>query len=393
LKIAYVVQRYGPAIWGGAEAHCRDYAERLAARGLEVEVFTTCATDYRTWANELPEGESVEAGVVVRRFPVARERSADFDDLCDRVLSDPAAATADLQLHWMEQQGPDSPRLIDALREEHGRFDLVVFVTYLYFTTYFGLPVAHERSVLHPTAHDEAPIRLSIFDDMFRLPRAFVFLTPEERRFVHRRFELGDVPQLVSGVGVEVPEMVDGERGRKRLGAAGRYVLYLGRIDRSKGIDHMCAFYDAYRRRTGTDVELVLVGDPVAAVPDTDGIRVVGPVDDHEKWDALAGAEALIQPSFHESFAINLLEAWSVGTPAIVNGATDVMTGHCRRSGGGVWYQSYAEFEACMDRLLGDPPLAGALGRRGAAYVKTRYAWDRLIDRYVDFLAVVRASI
>ena len=39
----------------GAELHARYVAEHLA-RHAEVEVLTTCAQDYVTWANELPPG-------------------------------------------------------------------------------------------------------------------------------------------------------------------------------------------------------------------------------------------------------------------------------------------------------------------------------------------------
>ena len=53
MKIAIVVQRYGADINGGAELHARYVAEHLA-RHAEVEVLTTCAQDYVTWANVFP---------------------------------------------------------------------------------------------------------------------------------------------------------------------------------------------------------------------------------------------------------------------------------------------------------------------------------------------------
>ena len=55
MKLAVVVQRYGAEINGGAELHARYIAEHLA-RHHDVEVLTTCARDYVTWANELPSG-------------------------------------------------------------------------------------------------------------------------------------------------------------------------------------------------------------------------------------------------------------------------------------------------------------------------------------------------
>ena len=55
MKVAVVVQRYGININGGAELHARYVAEHLA-KHIDVEVLTTCATDYVTWRNELPSG-------------------------------------------------------------------------------------------------------------------------------------------------------------------------------------------------------------------------------------------------------------------------------------------------------------------------------------------------
>ncbi len=70
MKIAFIIQRYGETIAGGAEMLCRRVAERLA-REHEVEVLTTCAVDYVTWANQLEPGTETVNGIPVRRFPVA----------------------------------------------------------------------------------------------------------------------------------------------------------------------------------------------------------------------------------------------------------------------------------------------------------------------------------
>lgn len=386
------MQRYGLDVRGGAETHCRSFASRLANRGCDVEVFTTCATDYRTWRNVFPPGESEDSGVVVHRFPVIDERADDFDAICARVFADPRGVPREVQEDWMRKQGPQVPDLIDAIREDAGRFDLVVFVTYLYWTTYRGLPAARDRAVLHPTAHDEPPIYLSMFDDVFRMPRALVFLSAEERGFVRERFGIPQVPELVSGVGVQPSARADGDRGRELLGSE-RYALCLGRVDANKGIEHICSFFDAYRERRNDPIELVFVGDPVAELGERRGIRVVGTLNEQDKWDALAGAEVLIHPSFFESFALSLLEAWCLARPAVVNGFCDVTKSHCVRSGGGVWYRSYAEFESCMDRVLTDDALRYELGQHGKHYVETSYGWQRVLDRYSSFLERVRETI
>lgn len=58
---------------------------------------------------------------------------------------------------------------------------MMLLFTYLYYTTYFGLKVAPEKSILIPTAHDEPPIYYSIFNDTFNLPKIILYLTTTER--------------------------------------------------------------------------------------------------------------------------------------------------------------------------------------------------------------------
>ena len=49
MKILIVVQRYGAEVVGGSESHARVVAQRLAKLN-EVEVATTTALDYWSWA-------------------------------------------------------------------------------------------------------------------------------------------------------------------------------------------------------------------------------------------------------------------------------------------------------------------------------------------------------
>jgi hypothetical protein len=75
-RIAFVIERYGLDVVGGAEHYCREVAERLAQL-YPVEVLTTCALHYDRWANHYPAGREELNGVGVERFPVAVERAPD----------------------------------------------------------------------------------------------------------------------------------------------------------------------------------------------------------------------------------------------------------------------------------------------------------------------------
>ena len=85
---------------------------------------------------------------------------------------------------------------------------------------------------------------------------------------------------------------------------------------------------------------------------------------------------------------------WRAGTRRRSSGsATYAACGptreHCERSGGGLWFGSYPEFETVLDRLLADEDLRAELGRRGRQYVDRHFQWPVLIGRYGEFLTGV----
>ena len=131
-KIAMVCQRYGLEVNGGAELLCRLFAEKLNDR-YAVEVLTTCAVDYMTWANEYPAGESVVNGVTVTRFAVKKERNIKrFNKLSEEIFSDPNH-TAEQERRWIDEQGPYCPELAAYIEQHHAEYHSVLFMTYLYY--------------------------------------------------------------------------------------------------------------------------------------------------------------------------------------------------------------------------------------------------------------------
>ncbi len=99
----------------------------------------------------------------------------------------------------------------------------------------------------------------------------------------------------------------------------------------------------------------------------------------------------MVNPSAYESFSLVLLEAWTLGVPVLVNAACAATMEHCRRSGGGLWFDSYRSFEVAVDRLADDPELRSRLGDNGRVYTARYYRWPSIIRRYVGFLQQVMA--
>ncbi len=389
-RVAFVVPRYGAEIGGGAEEECRRLAELLAA-DLDVTVLTSCALDYRTWADHYPAGEEQVGGVRVLRFPVSAPRDlAAFD-----ALSGPAYAQPDdleLGRRWMRAQGPDVPGIAEHLRSEGDAYDAVCVLPYLYATAPPAIAIAGDRAVVGPRAHDEPPLRLRVFDEVFARPGVLVFNTPEERAVVERRFGVDDRPRFTIPLTVDQPPVSDPARFRARFGIGGPYLLALGRIEPAKGSDVVLARFAELRRRR-PDLRLVLVGRPHMALPaDLDGVIVTGYVDEQTKHDALAGAAVVLLPSAYESLSIVALEAWSHARPTLANATSGVLVGQSRRSGGGLWYADRYEFHAALALLLDNPPLAAVLGAQGQRYVAGTGGWEAVRRSWLEALLSVRRS-
>src|SRR5919197_2273297 len=244
MRILIVVQRYGEEVVGGSEGHARSAAVQLSLRH-EIEIATTTATDYWTWANHFPPGDTEVDGLTVHRFEITAGRSADFKELEKRILTE--KHTLEEEQQWLAAQGPHSPALLDFLHEPGRDYDTVLFYTYIYEPTAAGLPIVPERAALVSTAHDEGPLGLAPYRALFQLPRAFGFLTPEERDLVHARFGNEHIPHEILGIGMSPPPQTD--LGANVVSGASPLVLYLGQVSEGKGVDDLIALWDAYRAK------------------------------------------------------------------------------------------------------------------------------------------------
>jgi len=411
MRIAAIVQRYGVDVVGGAERLCRGVAEGLAAGGHEVEVLTSCARSYQSWANAFPEGVSELAGVRVRRFRAERERDmAAFNAASERLFGSPRGERDEEA--WVRAQGPFVPALLDHLQRAAADFDRLLFFTYLYYPTVHGIRVAPDRSVLVPAAHDEAPIYLPIYEPVFALPAGMIFNSEAEAGFVRSRFSRLPAATTVIGVGIDHLEELGSApvsepgAGDARLAAAAApasssaaaapeaasppALLYAGRIEAGKGVDTLIEQLRRFRAETGTPVSLWLMGEVAMELPAEDWIEVLGFVPEAEKVRRLRAATVLMAPSPLESFGIVLLEAMAAGTPVLANAASAAAVEHCRKAGGGLYYRDDAELRAALELLLADARLRAALARKGASYVRENYSWPRIVGRYANFLRALR---
>src|SRR5262249_54528112 len=248
VRLAFVVQRYGAEVAGGAETLCRRTAHALSATGFEVTVYTTTARDYLTWAPHYAAGETRDGAVTVRRFTVRPPDPARSAALVRALALRPGDAAREAA--WARAQGPVAPGLLTALAR-HRADEVVVCWTYLYATTQLALPVAREGAVLVPLAHDEPTLRLDLSRGVTRIAAGLAFMTPEELDLVDDLHGVGDRPSAVVGVGVDPGREGDPARAHAACRLPARFACYVGRVDAAKGVDALVRAHAAYRAAGG----------------------------------------------------------------------------------------------------------------------------------------------
>lgn len=382
-KIAFVVQRYGIEVNGGAELLCRQLAEKMCAF-YDITVLTTKAIDYATWKNEYTSDVDNVNGIHVIRFETDHERvRSEFDNINGRFLTH--GLPKEDEQKWIDLQGPYVPKLINYIANHKNDYELFIFFTYLYYPTVMGVPLVKDKSIVFPFAHNEPFLQMRIFDNVFRLPAAFCFQTDEERELIRHKYRNYDIPFTYGGAGVDVPSAVSGEKFCNKF-HLNHYIIYVGRIDAGKNCPQMFEYFIKYKEKYPSDLKLILLGKTIIDIPKCSDIIPLGFVSDEDKFNGIAGSDFLILPSKFESLSIVVLEAMSLKKPVLVNGQCPVLRGHCIKSQGGLYYSDYETFETKMLQLEYNANYRKKLGERGYLYVQKNYNWDIICQKFCKLI-------
>lgn len=404
MKLAIVTPWFGRELKGGAEQQAWQIAARLATRGHEIEVLTTCCRSHQDdWStNRLPAGMSTEPeGFSTRRFPVVPRDRAAFDRVCGHLLSLPPEA---LRVGIPPVESEDgaifadelikSPELLLFLSDYHWDYDWVLFLPYLYGPVLHGLSIVGQRAAFQPCLHDEAYAYLPQVAEAFRRCGKLLFNSDGERELALRLFGPAIYPKsMVVGEGVETPGSADGvANGSVAAAADDPYVLYLGRKDAGKNVPLLLKAFRRFRAaRPNAPLRLLLAGNgEVDLNGQADTAQDLGLVTEAEKEHLLANCVALFQPSQNESFSRVMMEAWMHGKPVAAHSACLATAVAVERSRGGwtaggedEWAALLAEVARAPERRLAE------LGARGKSYALELADWDRVMERYEEALAPV----
>ena len=402
MKLALVTPWYGADLIGGAERLAWDLSHALARAGNEVDVLTTCCRSFHDdWsANYHRPGTSDDAGVTVRRFKVdARDRvafsranSALLTLRRDELRRDRAPLPPE-KTNAFVTENIRSRALLRHLQDSSTRYDAFVFLPYLYGPTLQGLPLVANRAFLLPCLHDEAYAYLDAVRDVFRRARALLFNSEGELHVAASLY--GPWVHFRSSVIGHAIDVVEAPKGpiaiRGFVPQRSRYVLFLGRGDKTKNIDLALDAFARFRAVRRTSAMQFVIAGPHATPLRGDGVVDLGAVTEEEKAALLQNARALVQPSINESFSRTVYEAWHFRRPVIVHGDCVATADTVGETGGGWTARNNDEWAAAFTTIdeSADSEI-DILGTRGRAAVLRLGTWDDLAERT---LAAIRDGL
>ena len=388
---------------GGMNVYVVETSKRLAALGVEVEIFT------RATSSDLPPVVPLVPGVTVRHLTAGPFEGLSKEDL-------PAQLCA-LTSGVLRAEAAHEPGWYDVV---HSHYWLSGQVGWL-ATERWGTPLVHTAHTLAKVknlalAHGDTPEPLRRVVGEQQVVEAadrLIANTADEARELVELYgaEPGRVATVAPGVDLEHFRPGEASAARARLGIPPDAVLllFVGRIQPLKAPD---VLLHAAARMIELDPSLrgrlvvAVVGGPSGtglleptALQDlahrlgiADLVRFEKPQGGHSSrgrlLDWYSAADVVAVPSHNESFGLVALEAQACGTPVV---ATDVggLRTTVRDGVSGLLVPGHGadQWSAALTRALADRPRLS----RGAVAHATGFSWDAtgdgLLATYRDALA------
>lgn len=383
-KIGFIIPWYDDEISGGAENMLRDLTAELHGKNVPLEILTTCAGEFRSDWNENYFKEGIyfsRNNIPVRRFRVRKRDTEAFDCVNYKFMNN-IPVTYDEEKIFLREM-INSNGLYRYMRENSDHYSLFVFIPYMFGTTYWGMKLFPEKSVLIPCLHDEPYAYMKHFQKLFPKIAGMVFNSEPEKNLAEKIYSLQNVRTLTAGIGMNTDISGNPEDFRRKYNIKEPFILYSGRKDSGKNIDTLIRYHTEYVRRKNTDLRLVMTGGGKKIR--TDNIIDLGYVSQQDKYNAMGASEFLCQPSVNESFSLVIMESWLCRRPVLVHEDCDVTRNFVLQSDGGLYFGNYPEFEACTDYFLANRDISGIMGLNGCRYVKNNFSRETVTGKYIDF--------
>jgi glycosyltransferase involved in cell wall biosynthesis len=354
LKILHVVPTYLPAVrYGGPIFAVHGLCKALAARGHEVEVFTTNVDGDGT--SDVPLGTRVDLdGVGVRYF-----------------------ASSFPRLYW-------SPAMRKALTAEVRRFDLVHTHAVYLWPGVAAARAARKASVPYVIS-PRGMLVPELIRQKSRLTKTLWLRLMERRGFANASAihftsqlewnEAKRIPLPLPSPFV-VPNGIDLEP-RPAVPRDEHTLAFLGRVNWKKGLDRVIAILPQLPKVrfaiAGNDEENLTprLRELASSLGVADRVDITGPIYGAAKNEFLARATLFVLASRSENFGNAVLEALMMETPVVLSAGVGLADVVARAKSGVIGLESIAA-------LLNDPARRAEMGRNGRALVESRFAWSRV---------------
>lgn len=371
-KIAFITPIFSEKAFGGAERHALEFAKLLSS-DFEVHIITTTALDYRTWKNEFKAGSVEEKKLKIHRFLVRKKRSIFFSYINKSAIEKQNLLSDKDFENWLIAQGPYVPDLIEFVKSNLAFYDIFFCFTYMYYPVVKSIPYIREKAICLLTLHNEKVAYFPQFKKIYTNEIYYCFNVPEEKNLFEKVF--GYSPKNFKIVGMSLspstPEHFLNEEPIEFF-IKSPYILYLGRIDKGKGVFELIENFLEWKEISESNWELVLVGSGRLEIKSA-YVHHLGFVSEVQKEKLIQNSELLVNPSSLESFSIVLMEAWLKAKAVLVNGNSEVLKYHCIRSNGGLFYHDKQGFIACLEFLYRNPKVCAQMGLNGKKYVEKNY--------------------
>ncbi len=382
---------------GGMNVFIVEVSKRLAAQGIEVDIFT------RTTSSDLAPVEVLAPGVNVRHIT-----AGPFEGLAKNDLPAQLCAFTSAVLRAEAQQEPGHYDVI------HSHYWLSGQVGWL-ARDRWGVPLIHSAHTLAKVknallAEGDSPEPLSrVIGEEQVVVEAdrLVASTADEAAQLVQWYDADPAKVLTVPPGVDLERFRPAFGARARLGIAGDalVLLFVGRIQPLKAPDLMlraAAHLIAYDPALRSKLVLYVVGAPSGSGLDeptsllalaqalgiADRVRFIPPMPPDELADYYRAADVTMVPSYNESFGLVALEAQACGSPVVAARVGGLVTAVADgRSGLLVDGHRAHDYADAITKVLGDRPTLS----RGAVEHAGKFSWDRttglLLDAYVDAMA------
>lgn len=296
MKVAQVCHRFYPDI-GGIETHVYEISKRLA-KNFEVEVLTTDPT------GKYPKVEEID-GFTVRRFKsIAPSEAYYFSLEMYRFLKRHSSDYDIIHAHNYHA----FPALFTALTKSRNK---MIFTPH-----YHGRGHSFIRDILHKP--------YKIFGRIiFEKSDAVICVSNFEKKLILKNFNVNSSKLFVIPNGINIEEFKDVEKIKKRKNRTTKTILYVGRIEKYKGLDYVVKALKCLPESYILEIvgkgsyksKIVKLARNLGVI---DRIRFYQDLSREELIERYAKADVLVLLSKHEAYGLVVAEALACKTPCIV---------------------------------------------------------------------------